>query len=715
MNREEARREIRSRWRQIIVEYTDVARDKVEGKETYICPFCGHGTNGDGLKNNPKSPDGNGIKCFGCNFAGDIIDFIRQLNHTDYNTALKEAADVIGITIDPNRPAAADDFKEDDTEAQHDRAQAAQSAGNATADKKPAGTANGAGSAPQTPTEDGITDYSAYYKECCARIDDPAAISYLQARGISRETAAAYNLGFDPAWISPKAIKTCRETGKQLPPASARIITPVSSNHYLARAISPDVQKQFQKMNETGGGHVEIFNPAALYSGAEAVFITEGLFDALSIIEAGAAAVALNSTSNTTKLLELLGKRPTKATLVLSLDNDDGGKKATETLRDGLSRLNVSYITANIAGRFKDANDALRDDRAAFEAAIQTAQAQTAARPDNTAFYISELMAGEIERFKDEKKTGFSNLDAQAGGLYSGLYALAAISSLGKTSFALQMCDQLAAAGHDVLYFSLEQSRLELVSKSIARYTVKTDGKGRLDFGKAVTSLSIRKGYLPKHVLEAAEEYKQAVGDRISVIEGNFSCDISFIGDYIRRYIRQNETRPVVFVDYLQILQPADDERRRTTKEVIDTTVTELKRISREMNLTVFIISSVNRANYLTPIDFESLKESGSIEYSCDVVWGLQLQCLNEDVFSKEGKIREKRARVKRAKAENPRKIQLVCLKNRYGIANFSCGFNYYPANDLFTADDGDNIDPWSMDADEWRGGQSMTTRLKRG
>ena len=126
-----------------------------------------------------------------------------------------------------------------------------------------------------------------------------------------------------------------------------------------------------------------------------------------------------------------------------------------------------------------------------------------------------------------------------------------------------------------------------------------------------------------------------------------------------------------------------------TAKETVDNTVTELKRISREHNITVFVISSVNRANYLTPIDFEALKESGGIEYTADVIFGLQLQCLNDDLFSSSNaKIKDKRRKIRKEKAANPRRIELVCLKNRYGIANFSCGFNYYPALDLFKETD---------------------------
>ena len=251
---------------------------------------------------------------------------------------------------------------------------------------------------------------------------------------------------------------------------------------------------------------------------------------------------------------------------------------------------------------------------------------------------------------------------------------------MGKTTFCTQLADQLAAAGEEVLFFSLEQSRLEIVSKSIARRTAQAD------ITTAVDSLSIRRGYLPRHVLTAAKEYKEAVSNRLSIIEGNFNCNISFIGDYVRRYIQKTGKKPVVFVDYLQILQPEKDEKGRTpsTKETVDTIVTELKRLSRENGLTIFVISSLNRSNYLTPVDFESFKESGGIEYTADVVWGLQLQVMHDEIFDKVTKIKEKREKVKEAKAENPRKIELVCLKNRYGISSYSCYFDYYPKFDLF-------------------------------
>lgn len=645
MTRQQAREELN---RRSLLEFYPIEKSKGENK--YICPICSSGTGKNKTGALHHYPDSNRWKCFACDAFGDkgqdVLGALRALWELDETETLAKA----GYTIDRE----------------------SYNSSNSGSWERWKNLPKQAAATPQTALRN---DYTSYYDLCRANLlQSEQAISYLKARGISTDTATAYNVGFD-AQADP--------AGAGHP--TARLILPTCKSHYVARAIDESTPAQFKKMNNKGGKPA-IFNASCLNdSSNEAIFVTEGFFDALSILEVGAAAIALNSTSNTGMLLEQLQSKRTAATLILCLDNDGAGKKATDTLKQGLQRLNISYITADICGSYKDPNEALTGDKAAFIEAIQHAQRQTAARPDNVSSYIDTIMTGEIDQFKESKdrKTGFANLDALAGGLYSGLYVVAAISSLGKTTFSHQIADQLAEMGEDVLFFSLEQSRLELVSKSLARRTAQADAS------TAVNSLSIRRGYLPQQVLTAAAEYKKAISDRLSIIEGNFACNISFIGDYIRKYIQKTGKKPVVFIDYLQILQPEKDERGKaqTTKETVDTTVTELKRISREQGLTIFVISSVNRSNYLTPIDFESLKESGGIEYTADVIWGLQLQVMNDPIFSSKEKIKDKREKVKQAKAETPRKIELVCLKNRYGIASFSAYFDYYPQFDLYKED----------------------------
>ena len=664
MNREQARNEINSRTYLVLNQLT-----KSKGKQ-YICPICNSGTN-RGLNSDGALTyydDTNRFLCFACNEregfgkpGQDVLGALRLLWNCTENEVFERAGIEINAEtlINPkNKPV---DKRNDSKAINYPLNE------------------NNAQRAAQSLTDDTL-NLTSYYRECKERLKDPRAASYLQARGISLETAAAYWIGFDP-----------HSDPAQSSHPTPRIILPSTESHYVGRSIDPNTPSNFVKMNNKGG-KPGIFNAKALYdSENEAVFVVEGTFDALSIIEVGAAAIALNSTSNAGKLIEMLTNKRTAATLILCFDNDKGGEKCSKVISEGLQRLNISFVKANISGSHKDPNEALTANRKEFERQV-TAAITTTTRPDNALAYIDMIMNGDIEAFKESRnrRTGFAILDETAKGLYAGLYVVGAISSLGKTTFCTQLADQLAAAGEEVLFFSLEQSRLEIVSKSIARRTAQAD------ITTAVDSLSIRRGYLPRHVLTAAKEYKEAVSDRLSIIEGNFNCNISFIGDYVRRYIQKTGKKPVVFVDYLQILQPEKDEKGRTpsTKETVDTIVTELKRLSRENGLTIFVISSLNRSNYLTPVDFESFKESGGIEYTADVVWGLQLQVMHDGIFDQVTKIKEKREKVKEAKAANPRKIELVCLKNRYGISSYSCYFDYYPKFDLFVETKKDEADP---------------------
>lgn len=531
-----------------------------------------------------------------------------------------------------------------------------------------------------------VENYLEMYETYHGRISFAACKEYLNAHGVSMETAKRFKFGFDEEWKSPTVVKAMEARGEsaEVVPATPRLIIPVNDHCYIARDIRADLtDAQAQRVNLLQG-RAGTFNKGALYDEeANEIFVTSDVLEAISIVEAGGNAVSICNYSRVTAFLNELATDPIKTgkTLIICMDGTPAGEEAAIYLRKGLTRLNISYFVADICGSYGTVNARLSRDRAGLIEAIQRTRREAMTKPDNTSEYINYFMVDDIKRYNKPIKTGYPNFDEKTGGLNEGLYCIAAISSLGKTTFISQMADQIAGGGNDVLFFSLEQSRLELVSKSIARITAKKD------LTKAVTSLSIRKGYLPESVREAAKDHIKATGDRISIIEGNFNCNITFIAEYIRKYITNNNCKPVVFIDYLQILEPEQDAngRKQSTKDTIDAAITQLKRLSRELGITVFVVSSVNRHNYLTPIDFESLKESGGIEYTCDFVCGLQLAELTTNkIFEKEGSIKEKREAINKAKAANPRQIELVCLKNRYGIANFSCNFEYYPANDLF-------------------------------
>lgn len=298
------------------------------------------------------------------------------------------------------------------------------------------------------------------------------------------------------------------------------------------------------------------------------------------------------------------------------------------------------------------------------------------------------------------RKTGFSSLD-NIQPFYPGLYTLGGISSLGKTTFVHQLAENLAANKSPVLYFSLEQNPFELFSKSLSRslyLAMKRDEKQRgcKSALHTFSSIQIRRGDaigFPE-LADAVNDYTSRTGGYMYILDSSFCATVEDILEYTEAFMEQNKAKPLVVIDYLQIISPTMmGGRIPDTKTSIDHSVHTLKYMQNKHGLTVIVLSSLNRQNYMEPIDFESFKESGGIEYTADVVWGLQLALLNSDEFyydtstngrKIERKLREKRQMIASAKSAETRSIQLVCLKNRYGCANYTADFDYIPKYDTF-------------------------------
>lgn len=291
--------------------------------------------------------------------------------------------------------------------------------------------------------------------------------------------------------------------------------------------------------------------------------------------------------------------------------------------------------------------------------------------------YTKKLFQKDVSEVKKfvSRQTGFENLDAEQ--IFSpGLYVLGGLPALGKTTFAWQLLYQLAMNGEKCIYCSYEMARLELYTKTYAAEVFKIDAHTKL------TSTEIQRGgtSLALESVVSRLQNTEAFGN-LNVIELQDET-IDDVLRWLKQICARTEKSPVVCLDYLQIVP----HNQNTAKEGIDVVVHKLKNFQRETNTTFIVISSFNRLNYMQSVSFESFKESGNIEYSADVVWGLQFDCANS--LPKE--INKAREVIDQAKRENPRKIQLRCLKNRKGI-NYDCYFEYYPANDLFVANNNFN------------------------
>lgn len=310
---------------------------------------------------------------------------------------------------------------------------------------------------------------------------------------------------------------------------------------------------------------------------------------------------------------------------------------------------------------------------------------------DSVLDYINDSFENDLKEFSNIKlRTGFEDLDRLLGGhLYPGMYTLAATSSLGKTTLVSQIADNVAEARTPVLYFSIEMSQMELISKSLARLVAKQPGNIKL------SSLDIRKRWHPNMdindstlsleefsaIEKAFDDYKRKIAPNMYVAGANFDCTIDAIISKINRFIRVHEKKPFVVVDYLQIIQK-DKDFRGTDQQHIDACVTALERYAKKQQITIFVISSVNRQSYLTPISFESLKASGSIEFSSDVVIAMDLLAISETEKDADD-MTERRKLIDSERRAIPRRIALKTLKNRYGCGGETY-FVYNPVKELF-------------------------------
>jgi replicative DNA helicase len=492
---------------------------------------------------------------------------------------------------------------------------------------------------------------------------------YFSRRGLSSAIIQKYKLGYLP---NEKAV-----------------ILPIGDNYYWKRMT------EYKSHEALQGYNVPIFNGHYLQTATaqDVIFITESIIDALSLEEVrpDIKAIALSGTGYNT-LKTAIKQHGTKADFIIAVDSDDSGNKMAEELKKELSALSLLSYRFNVeAGAgYKDINDYLLDDEELLAGHVshiidnykaQTTEEETAKlerekqayQNTSAGVFVKESFITELERAdKGAIPTGFQELDRLLdGGLYAGLYFIGAISSLGKTTIAMQIADQAAQAGHDVLIFSLEMSRHELIAKSLSRLTFIYDDSPdnrNAKYTRRILNVKDHLNFNPRELQllqDALKEYGE-YGARIFIREGIGDVKISDIKTALEEHKRYTGRVPLVIIDYLQIIAPHD--MRASDKQNTDKAVTELKRMSRDFGASILSISSFNRDNYSQAVNMAAFKESGAIEYSSDVLIGLQAKGAGQKNFD-----------VDAAKKKNPREIQLKILKNRNGETGDTINFEYYP------------------------------------
>ena len=291
-----------------------------------------------------------------------------------------------------------------------------------------------------------------------------------------------------------------------------------------------------------------------------------------------------------------------------------------------------------------------------------------------------------------DRKTGFSQIDEYLT-LYPGLAALGGASSLGKTTFAVNLGDRLVQRGETILYFAMEQKQIELITKSVARIVKENNPKS------TITNTDIKDGANTHEIIKARKQYRE-IAKNVYFFEGNFRMTAMDIKSIVESFMKEHDgVKPVVIVDYLQLIAPPLPPFHGGIREATDENLKTLKDMQKVNELFVIVISSFNRDSNLKPLAYESFKESSMIEYTCDYVWGLQLEILDADntsfyrtyssgsgnnIRTRETTVDERRSELNAAMRLMPKQVEFVSLKSRNGRQMYKACFDYYPMNDLY-------------------------------
>lgn len=209
--------------------------------------------------------------------------------------------------------------------------------------------------------------------------------------------------------------------------------------------------------------------------------------------------------------------------------------------------------------------------------------------------------------------TGYTPLDEMTSGLKDGdLVVLAARPSMGKTTFALNIAENVAIAQKlPVLMFSLEMSTAQVKERMVSALSM-------------VDSSRIRSGELsPQERSEVTEASEQIAASKLFIIDSH-NLTSSEMRREARRCARSNGKLGLIMVDYLQLIggsiESSKDENRATELGEI---CRSLKMLAKELQCPVIALSQLNRSvetrTDRRPI-MTDLRDSGAIEQDADVI-----------------------------------------------------------------------------------------------
>jgi len=276
---------------------------------------------------------------------------------------------------------------------------------------------------------------------------------------------------------------------------------------------------------------------------------------------------------------------------------------------------------------FKVARDETQD-RNLIEDFIQKDLFSIVSQDNNKGFFTAKEAMNEALSYLEILKqrgnniltgvtTGFHSLNVKTTGFNQGdLIIIAARPAMGKTSIALNMILSNIEDNSGVVFFSLEMPVEQLSLRLISMKT-------------SIALQKLRIGDIDDEEWSRVSDAMNELEDKTLIIDDNTSTTIGSIKTKARRLKMQYPEIKLIVIDYLQLIQSAQNRDRHLEVSEISR---GLKTLARELKVPIIALSQLNRElekrNNKRPM-ISDLRESGSIEQDADIIMFVH----REDVY----------------------------------------------------------------------------------
>ena len=217
--------------------------------------------------------------------------------------------------------------------------------------------------------------------------------------------------------------------------------------------------------------------------------------------------------------------------------------------------------------------------------------------------------------------TGYPSLDKMLMGFREGqLIIIGARPAVGKTSFALNLALNAAAAGYTVGFFSLEMSGKEIAQRFICAHA-------------QVNMSNFRTGNISPQEWANINEATQELSKLDILIDDTPGTTITEMRAKARRMLHDKE-HAIIILDYLQLVSPPAGRRAESRAVEVSEMSRSLKIMAKELKVPVISLSQLSRqveSRTGKRPQLSDLRESGSIEQDADIVMFLDRSSSEEE------------------------------------------------------------------------------------